>query len=359
MNRNPSALPLAIATALFAASTAFAAFIPPAGLELWLKADAITGVANGGAVSTWVDSTGLGGGRDVTQGTASYQPTYQASVVTGLGVTNPVVRFDGSNDVMANSASHNAQTIIYIAKSTANEGVAYGRLGTINEYFGFINAVGGTDGDLFLKNPQTYWTDSASQWLNTFHVFSGLYSDPANGSNGSIYFDRQLKATGSGGTSPVNLADDIGARGNLPGPTYNLFFKGDIAEVLVFSTNLSAVDRLSVEDYLIGKYIPEPASLALLGLGGLLVLRRRRARFGRTGSIPTGTTRTTSPRSLTSSPTGIIRTTSATAMAGKRSGASACCCTATACPSTARRARSGTAGDAANAAPQRSEAQHG
>lgn len=280
MNRLVSVLALGLATAL----PASAAFVPPAGLELWLKADAITGVPNGGAVSTWGDSTGLGGGRDMTQGTANYQPTYQASVQTGVTneatpLYNPVVRFDGINDIMANAALHNAQTILYVCRTTANEGVPFSRLGTINEYFGFINAVGGATGDVFLKNPQTYWTDSANQALNSFHVLAGLYSDPANGSNGSIYFDGLLEATGTGGNSPANLADVVGARGNLPGPTYNLYFRGDLAEVLVFSTNLSAVDRQAVESYLTDKYlfqvVPEPAALALLGLGGLLVLRRR------------------------------------------------------------------------------------
>ncbi len=274
INKHLSALVLGIALAT--AATCLGAFVPPAGLQLWLKADAITGIPDGGAVSTWVDSTGLGGGRDMSQGTAAYQPLYKAAVVTGPGFVNPVVRFDGANDVMANSALHNAQTVIYVAKSTANEGVPYSRLGTINEYFGFVNGVGGAAAELFLKNPQTYWVDAATVALSGFHVYSGLYSDPANANNGSIYFDGSLMATGTGGSSPLNLADVVGARGNLPGPSYDGFFKGDLAEVLVFSTNLSAADRMAVEDYLNKKYfVPEPATLAILGLG-VLVLRRRR-----------------------------------------------------------------------------------
>ena len=58
------------------------------------------------------------------------------------------------------------------------------------------------------------------------------------------------------------------------------WFTGDIAEVIVFQGVLSDADRLAVEQYITAKYgivmVPEPATMTLLALGGLAVLRRRR-----------------------------------------------------------------------------------
>ena len=52
--------------------------------------------------------------------------------------------------------------------------------------------------------------------------------------------------------------------------------KGYIAEIIIYNSALSDTDRVAVEDYLYGKYIPEPATIALLGLGGLVLIRKRR-----------------------------------------------------------------------------------
>ncbi len=54
-------------------------------------------------------------------------------------------------------------------------------------------------------------------------------------------------------------------------------FTGQVAEVLIYNGALNATDQAAVENYLYQKHlaVPEPASLALLGAGALLLLRRR------------------------------------------------------------------------------------
>lgn len=60
-----------------------------AGLKVWYKAESIIGIANGGAVTTWGDSSG--NGFDATQSTAAAKPTYLTAYVND----NPALRFDG------------------------------------------------------------------------------------------------------------------------------------------------------------------------------------------------------------------------------------------------------------------------
>jgi hypothetical protein len=59
-----------------------------ATLSGWYKADAITGVRNGGTVFSWVDSSGQG--NTLTQSTLGAMPSYETNEVNSL----PVVRFD-------------------------------------------------------------------------------------------------------------------------------------------------------------------------------------------------------------------------------------------------------------------------
>ena len=65
---------------------------------LWLKADTIGGLSDGGAIGTWADQSG--NGRDFTQNTAGAKPTYKTGILNGL----PVVRFDGTTDYMTGPA---------------------------------------------------------------------------------------------------------------------------------------------------------------------------------------------------------------------------------------------------------------
>ena len=59
-----------------------------ATLSGWYKADAITGVSDGGAVASWVDSSGQG--NTLTQSTLGAMPSYETNELNSL----PVVRFD-------------------------------------------------------------------------------------------------------------------------------------------------------------------------------------------------------------------------------------------------------------------------
>ena len=63
-------------------------FLPAGNLAGWYKADAITGLSDGDAVASWVDSSG--NGNTLTQSTSGAKPSYETNEVNSL----PIVRFD-------------------------------------------------------------------------------------------------------------------------------------------------------------------------------------------------------------------------------------------------------------------------
>src|SRR5690349_6839143 len=87
---------VSVASLLFVTATKVSATpIPPnpsdPNLRLWVKADAITGVSDGGAVNSWVDSSANANNLGVYAGAL----VYEAGEV-GTAGGKPFVRFNGS-----------------------------------------------------------------------------------------------------------------------------------------------------------------------------------------------------------------------------------------------------------------------
>ena len=75
----------------------------------------LSGFSDGSAVDTWTDLSS--NSRNATQATAANRPVYKTSIQGG----NPVVRFDGSNDILETSSFANPSQIsaIKVAKADA------------------------------------------------------------------------------------------------------------------------------------------------------------------------------------------------------------------------------------------------
>ncbi len=200
-----------------------------AGLKLWLKADSLA-LADGNPVSTWTDSSG--NGNDAT-GSSTARPTYKTAIVGG----KPVVRFDGSNDVLATSfVTPSAHTIFVVYNRTNLSPIGSGPGGdgplwrgtnvwpSISSGFATLSTTIYTGAWSYLALTWNGTSTSTGAWLNGADVFT-LSSFPV------------------AATDPLQLGSSLDG-----------FYSGDIAEVCVFDSLLNTTDRQLVENYFHTKY---------------------------------------------------------------------------------------------------------
>ena len=95
--------------------------LPTSGMLLWLRADAITGVSNGGSVTTWIDQSSNGYNAVYANPNGEVAPTYVTNVYNGL----PVVRFSGDNLLQVSALPLGTYTIATVFKTTANNQIVY------------------------------------------------------------------------------------------------------------------------------------------------------------------------------------------------------------------------------------------
>lgn len=202
------------------------------GLTLWLKADAITGLADGAALTTWEDSSGED--NDAAQATADNKPTYKTNILNGL----PVVRFDGTADFLQTPDLGLSQpgTVLIVASRTA----AAER-----------HMLDGTSTRWLMGGTATNWIMFAGSVLDTgdaqdtdAHVHTCIF----NGASSKYRLDGT--EIGSGDAGAQGLAMTLIGCGN----SQTAFHPGDIAEVLIYDSALSAGNLALVEAYLSAKY---------------------------------------------------------------------------------------------------------
>ena len=212
-----------------------------AGLTAWYRADSITGIANGGALTAWADSSGNG---YLTEQPFNDQPTFQTAVIGPMAA----VRFGtGGGTALRSGApiSGGAQTIFAVVHPTA---------------LGSEMAIRGSDeGGLTLEldssgHPQLVkraqaWVAGGSGTLPTTaaSIVTATYAADA----AALY----VNGTQSGSvTNPPTVTAGtytyIGA-GTLFG---DQGFVGDIAEVIVYNRTLTTSERGQIHSYLQDKY---------------------------------------------------------------------------------------------------------
>ena len=226
--------------------------VPSVGLQLWLQADAITGLNDGDQISTWTDSSG--NGRDATGVVdTSNKPIWKATAGPN---SKPTVLMATSSGVGGHFTLPNFMTgytsgdvFVVTKKSVKSTGVTswdgppIGSWGSSSdEYFVFDSdskIYDGT-GSSARKTTVDPGDITTSYCVYEVQTASGAWS---NWKNGVSLF--------STGTNTVSFGS-----GPLIGssPSSLKVYAGSIAEILFYNTVLSSSDRFALHAYLNGKY---------------------------------------------------------------------------------------------------------
>jgi len=204
---------------------------------LWLDATTLSG-ADGTSIATWTDRSG--NGRNATQSTPGAQPKIYNNVLHG----RPVLRFDGTDDFLQTAAVSISQpymTFVVFKSTMTSAQIVVSGADVVTTSGGVNLAIHWATGGISGINAGTLYApiDTSANW----QIFATL----ASGANSRVFRDGSSSATGNAGTNNISLV-------RVGRSSLDVYFNGDIAEILVFPTALSTADRQAVERYLAAKW---------------------------------------------------------------------------------------------------------
>lgn len=166
---------------------------------------------------------------------------------------------------LGGNSSRSAEAWLYADALDGSQGVvSWGTTG--NDEFSRFTYAGGGNGLLSAWFNDVGWdgaTLPTGEWVHVAWTYDGSDDTVKGYINGDLVQTTTMPNTLATGTSPIHVGQ------SRPGADP---FNGYISEVRVHSGLLSDGDVMN--NYIEG--IPEPSTLALVGLGGLLGFRRRR-----------------------------------------------------------------------------------
>ena len=217
-----------------------------ANMIAWYKADALTGASVGDLVTNWFDSGA--NGYTLTQDAAARQPYYTNNA--GLFNNQPWIQWDGSSDRLlfgGTNIFNQPNTIFAVCRyeGTGSTGViADGTNATMSHAVRFLS---NWRFALYAPTQINGAVNSATNLVGYLAEFT--FDHPGNSStiftNGVSY----VNSTSPGTNHLAGIV--IGSAGGVSGAS---FFKGAIAEVIIYNSDVSAGDRTSLRTYFTTKY---------------------------------------------------------------------------------------------------------
>ena len=224
-------------------SRAFNNSIPGKNLTLWLSADRGVQTGAGAVVTSWSDYSGLANNTDQT--VVGYQPTVVENAIN----SNPVLRFNGSAyftiPQSADLGLTNSDYEVFIVGASSSSDIQFLISGGINEQEIHLNGASGvrflpTAGKVIDAGSSGQFTNGAPFLLNM----------KATNTEGSTRVNNALSGVLS--QSVRSSVDNQMVIGTRTGGS--LWYNGDIAEMIFYSTELSPSAHDSVQNYLATKY---------------------------------------------------------------------------------------------------------
>jgi len=204
------------------------------GLELWLETRYITPVADGTAIQTWTDKSGLG--NNFSQANAALRPIYKTNIFVGGA---PALRFTRTvPNYLVNAAvtfTGTTHTFYYVIKPTT--------VGAIQEVFRsgdslvIMRILAANSWAAFDGATRTFGAVSnGTRVILTYTLTAGA---------SACYVNGVQSGAGAAWTANAIAGGTIGAHSNAVNP-----LTADYGAVLRYAANHSAAQRLQVHTYL-------------------------------------------------------------------------------------------------------------
>ena len=220
------------------------------GLQLWLDASKLDGLADTNPVSSWTDMSG--NAKHAVQAIGGRQPLYRTGILNGL----PGILYDGVNDCLQTpEITLGHFTFFCVFKLTGSAGIVYeGASAAVVGHYLFCTtgdtiqarSAAGTSG----KDLSTDWAvDNVARV--TSHVSAGTHAGHVLYINGAAQtLSDAVGRTGDPGAATQADGLNVGARND--GASFPS--AGYIFELVVYDRALTDVERVQIENYLGRKY---------------------------------------------------------------------------------------------------------
>jgi hypothetical protein len=285
--------------------------LPRQDMEFWVRSD--TGVTlSGSNVTDWADFSGKG--QNASQSNSSKQPTLVSNAISGL----PAVNFNGTSQLLSMPSGFvnmgNGSSIFVVAKpvspvTSLAAMIAVGNTYTVDGLYFWLDSYEGPGSFSTLTCTSVPTYVYLSTLANVYSVNNWqLFETINNGPNGVLLLNGEQKAAGT-----VKVMSNVTrTNNNLGYVAWNIdtYYRGQIAEVIMYTRPLSTSERLSVEKYLNRRYFgyttPEISPSSGVYNGSQTVSITATAGWNiyytTDGTTPTGSsTAYTAPFSITSS----------------------------------------------------------